>query len=275
MAAGSDPGEDLTPTTGSVLSTRTVSMHFGGVVALHDVTVNVPPSTTVGLIGPNGAGKSTLLAVLSGLLTPTRGAVVRGTQDISRRSARWRARSGIARTFQHPELFADLTVTEHLQLAYRIHNEPVRLWTDLWTGNGLLRRAEAGTETVQRLLDLLNLNGVRDRLPSGLSLGTCRIVELARALASDPRILLLDEPASGLDIQERARLADVLQAVAADGQRSLLLVEHDVDMVMDLCDLVYVLNFGELIASGTPDAIRSDPAVLEAYLGKAHHPGAA
>ena len=253
---------------GPVLEARQVSVRFGGVVALNQVDLKVPPGTVVGLIGPNGAGKSTLLAVLSGFLRPARGTVLGAGRDITHRSAHWRARSGIARTFQHPEMAAELAVEDFLRLAYRVHNSPSRLWTDLVTGRGLRGgNEESEDRSVHAMLDLLGLHDFRYRLPSGLSLGTCRIVELARALVTDPKVLLLDEPASGLDIKERKRLTAGLRAVAGAGQRSLLLVEHDVDLVMKLCDVVYVLNFGEIVAAGTPGEVQSDPVVQEAYLG--------
>lgn len=258
QAGGSDP----------VLEARQITVRFGGVVALNHVDLAVPSGTVVGLIGPNGAGKSTLLAALSGFLRPTEGTVLTDGTDITQRSAHWRARSGIARSFQHPEMVAELTVEDHLRLACRMHDTPSRLWSDMIVWRGLRgSSSESEDESVQSILDLLDLHDVRHRLPSSLSLGTCRMVELARSLITDPQVLLLDEPASGLDAGSRKRLPGVLRSVVADGRQSLLLVEHDVDLVMNVCDVVHVLNFGEVVAVGAPHEVQSDAAVQEAYLG--------
>jgi len=220
----------------------------------------------------NCSGKSTLFGVLSGLLRPSAGSVLMDGQDVTRRSPQDRAARGLARTFQHPELFSGLTVREHLVLAYRLRHAKGRIWSDLVTGRGLRRAPAAEDERVDALLDALHLNGLRDRPVVGLPLGTSRLVEIGRALAVDPNVLLLDEPSSGLDTRETEDLAGTLRRIVAEHGVSLLLVEHDVDLVLGMCHEVHVLDFGAKISAGRPEAIRADPAVRAAYLGEATDP---
>jgi len=244
-----------------------VTVRFGGLVALDTVDLQVPPASIVGLVGPNGAGKSTLFAVLSGLLRPSSGAVLMNGEDVTRASAQSRARRGLARTFQHPELFPGLTVREHVVLGYRIRHARHRIWTDLVTAGGFRRAPAAEAARVDEILAALRLTGHAHHQVSGLPLGTSRLVEIARALAVDPTVLLLDEPSSGLDARETEELAATLTRVVADHAVSLLLVEHDVDLVLGLSDIVHVLDFGVKISAGSPDKVRADPAVRAAYLG--------
>lgn len=245
-----------------------VAVRFGGLVALNYVDLAVPASSIVGLVGPNGAGKSTLFGVLSGLTRPSRGRVLLDGIDVTGASPQERAAHGLARTFQHPEIFAGLTVRQHLVLAHRVRHQRRRVWSDLFT-MGSLRPADHGEESaVDELVDLLGLGSVAERSALGLPLGYNRLVELGRALASDPTVLLLDEPSSGLDSSESAQFETTLTTVARQRSISVLLVEHDVDMVMRMCDSVYVLDFGSLIAHGTPEQVSSDPAVRAAYLGE-------
>jgi branched-chain amino acid transport system ATP-binding protein len=245
-----------------------VTVRFGGLVALSQVDLEVPPDSIVGLVGPNGAGKSTLFSVLSGLLRPNEGTVrIRGA-DVTAARPQARAARGLARTFQHPELFAGLTVREHLQLAHRVRHSPRRVWSDMFT-MGSLRSATSEEETaVAALIELLGLGPVADRAALGLPLGSARLVELGRALATAPEVLLLDEPSSGLDPAETELFEKTLRRVAGERGISVLLVEHDVDLVMRLCSRIYVLDFGVLIASGTPGQVRTHPAVRAAYLGE-------
>jgi branched-chain amino acid transport system ATP-binding protein len=245
-----------------------VTVRFGGLVALKDVTLTVPNRSIVGLVGPNGAGKSTLFGVVSGLLRPTSGGVFMDGEDVTRISAQRRARRGLARTFQHPELFSSLTVREHLVLAHRIRHSRSRLWSDWVTPRGFLRAPQAESARVDELIDSLQLGAIADRPAAGLPLGSARLLEIARALAVDPQVLLLDEPSSGLDVRETEEVAAVLRSVVRDHGVSLLLVEHDVELVLGMCDAVHVLDFGVMIAAGTPAQVRSDPAVRAAYLGE-------
>jgi branched-chain amino acid transport system ATP-binding protein len=246
---------------------RDVTVRFGGVVAVNSVSLAIPPASIVGLVGPNGAGKSTLFSVLSGLSRPNAGEVEFNGKNVTRASAQRRARLGLARTFQHPEVFSGLTVREHIMLAHRISTRRSQIWSDMVTARGFRRADWEEVERVDGLLEGLNLSHVASRPVAALSLGMTRLVEIARALAANPTVLLLDEPSSGLDAQETAQVVEVFKLAVQRRGVSLLLVEHDMSIVLDLCDYVNVLDFGVKIASGTPDEIRADPAVRAAYLG--------
>jgi branched-chain amino acid transport system ATP-binding protein len=250
------------------LSATGITVRFGGVTALDGVDLEVPAASTVGLVGPNGAGKSTLFSVLSGLRRPHAGQVCLDGVDVTKASPQARARRGLARTFQHPELFSGLTVREHVTLAYRLKHSPLRVWTDPLTAGGFRRAGADEQARVDQLLQGLHLDDVAHRLVGGLPLGTARLVEIARALAREPSVLLLDEASSGLDAAETEELAEVLRRVVAERGVSVLMVEHDVDLVLRLSDFVCVLDFGVRIAHGTPAQIRTDAAVRAAYLGK-------
>jgi len=272
MSAQSDAETSSTP---PCLECRDVTVRFGGVIALSSVSLSVPPATIVGLVGPNGAGKSTLFSVLSGLHRPNEGQVLFEGADITRTSAGRRARLGLARTFQHPEMFAGLTTREHLQLAHRVSTQRSRIWTDLVTGRGFRPADKEEAERTDILLDALNLTEIADRPVAGLPLGMTRLIEIARALAANPKMLLFDEPSSGLDAQETEQVMRVLALAVERRGVSLLLVEHDVAMVLSLCRYVHVLDFGVKIAAGTPDEIRDNQAVRAAYLGGEKVPDAA
>ncbi len=255
-------------TSGHRLECRGVTVRFGGLVAVRDVDLSVPPGRIVGLVGPNGAGKSTLFGVLSGLLTPTTGKVFMHGQEVTTARPQARATLGLARTFQHPELFPGLTVRQHLSLAHRVRTARRRVWSDLFTLGSLKRPQAEETAKVDDLIDVLGMGPIANRSALGLPLGSARLVELGRALASAPSVLLLDEPSSGLDSTESEQFEQTLARVAEDWGISILLVEHDVEMVMRLCSHINVLDFGALIASGTPAEVRANPAVRAAYLGE-------
>jgi len=251
----------------AAIEAKNVTVRFGGLVALSDVSVSVPPASIVGLVGPNGAGKTTLFGVLSGLLRPQDGDVFLGGRKVTGATPSKRARLGLARTFQQLELFMGLSVREHLVLGYRVRNQRRRLWSDLLTAGALHPSSAEEKARVEHLIDLLALRSVADTAAAVLPLGTARRVEVARALATGPSIVLLDEPSSGLDGHETAQLGGALRTVVDEEKVSLLLVEHDVAMVLGLSSQVAVLDFGIRIAYGTPDEIRNDPAVRAAYLG--------
>lgn len=253
---------------GARVEVRGVTMRFGGLVALDDVDLSVGDQEIVGLIGPNGAGKSTLFAIISGLLKPTEGRVLMGGEDVTRSSPQKRAVGGLARTFQHPELFSSLTIREHLVLAYRMRHSKRRIWTDLLTFQGFSKSPRAEEIRIDELVGSLQLGDIQHVPAAGLPLGSARLLEIARALAREPRLLLLDEPSSGLDVRETEEVAEVLKSVVRDHGVSLLLVEHDVDLVMGMSDCVHVLDFGIKIAAGSPEHVRADPAVRAAYLGE-------
>jgi ABC-type branched-subunit amino acid transport system ATPase component len=253
------------------LSASEITVRFGGLLALSNVSMDVAPGSIVGLVGPNGAGKSTLLGVLSGLLRPKSGHVRLLGADVTNASARTRARLGLARTFQQPELFLGLTVREHLVVAHRARVAPRRLWRDMLDPRSLLPSSKEENEQIDSLLELLQLTRVAGAPAAALPLGVVRLVEVGRALASQPHVLLLDEPLSGLDMRAAENLLAVFQHIVerADHRLSLVIVEHDVAAVLSLSDVVCVLDFGERIAVGPPDEIRRNPAVRSAYLGDA------
>jgi ABC-type branched-subunit amino acid transport system ATPase component len=255
------------PVADAVLEARGVTVRFGGLVALNEVSVSVPPATIVGLVGPNGAGKTTLFHVVSGLLRAQEGDVYLAGRRVTGATPAKRAHLGLARTFQQLELFMGLTVREHVVLAYRVRNQRRRLWSDLVTLGALHRTSADENARVDHLVDLLGLTSVANTSAGALPLGTSRRVEVARALATGPTVVLLDEPSSGLDAHETAQLGAALRTVVEEEKVSMLLVEHDVAMVLGLSSAVNVLDFGVKIADGTPDEIRANPAVRAAYLG--------
>jgi branched-chain amino acid transport system ATP-binding protein len=261
----------LLETAAPVLAAESITVRFGGLTALGDVSVQVPPASIVGLIGPNGAGKSTLLGVLSGDVTMQSGAVSIEGADVSRVASHQRVRRGLARTFQLPELYGELTVRQHLSLAYRLADQPAREWSDPLTGRFLRSEPEEDAEIVQ-LLHSLGIESLADRSVAGLPLGAMRLVEIGRALATGPKVLLLDEPSSGLNPEESKALARALTRLVESRGISMLLVEHDTDMVFSLSAYVYVLDFGTLIASGRPAEVQADARVQSAYLGETKAP---
>jgi branched-chain amino acid transport system ATP-binding protein len=248
----------------AVLEAREVTKTFAGIGALDRVTLEVREGERVGLIGPNGAGKTTFFNCVLGLLEPDRGSVRLDGDDISAVPVHERARRGIGRTFQRIELFSESTVREHLLIAERVRRGDGRLWRDL-IGRGRARPDEV--EACDRVLDLLGLGDLADEPIEHLSLGQGRLVEVGRALMTRPRVLLLDEPSSGLDRTETADLATTLRTVQADQGFAILLVEHDVELVAGFTERSYVLDFGTLIAQGPTREVLDDPAVREAYLG--------
>jgi branched-chain amino acid transport system ATP-binding protein len=270
--AASDGGEEG-PLSAARLACRAVTVRFGGLVAVSNVDLAVPPATIVGLVGPNGAGKSTLFGVVSGLVRPSQGTVLLNGEDVTHARPQLRAARGLARTFQQPELFIGLTVREHLILAYRVKHARARLWSDIFT-MGSLHPVKGDEQTsVKGLIDLLGLGPVADRPALGLPLGWARLVELGRALAPSPTVLLLDEPSAGLDSAETDQVESTLLSLPRERGISVLLVEHDVELVMRVCSIVHVLDFGVLIASGSPEEIRANPQVRAAYLGEETSPG--
>ena len=253
------------PAPPPLLDARDVTVTFGGLTALDGVSLAVPAASIVGLVGPNGAGTTTLFGVLSGLQRPARGSVRADGVDVTRFSPQRRARLGLARTFQRQELFGELTVREHLQVAYRVRRQPARFVLDVLG----LGRGAAGDERelVDGILSSLGLDSVADVPAARLPLGTGRLVEVGRALATVPRVVLLDEPSSGLVVHVTTRLGEALRRTRAERGVALVIVEHNVDFVLGLSDRVTVLDFGRVIAEGTPEQIRQDPAVQAAYLG--------
>jgi branched-chain amino acid transport system ATP-binding protein len=256
-----------------ILSGTQISVNFRGLKALQQVDIQVPEGAIVGLVGPNGAGKSTLLGVLSGDVVARPGSVSLAGRNVTGLSPEARVRHGLARTFQLPELFDELTVREHLTLPRRLAQNPARSWSDPLTGR-FLRPDAAEDEEVDELLDSLGLTQVADTPAGALPLGLSRLVEIARATASRPRVILLDEPFSGLNPAESQVLSQALAGINKSKGIAMVLVEHDVEIVFGLSERVIVLDFGVVISAGTPAEIQLDPAVRAAYLGDLS-PGAA
>jgi branched-chain amino acid transport system ATP-binding protein len=246
-----------------LVQARRVVKRFGGIVALDEVSVAVEPGEAVGLVGPNGAGKTTLFDCLNGVRRLDSGEISFQGSRIDRLPVFERARLGIGRTFQRLELFAGMSPREHLMVAERVHRADGRLWKDL-LGRG---RARAPVARVEQLLSELGLSEVADDPIESLSHGHGRRVELGRALVQDPRLLLLDEPSSGLDTRETAEFARVLLEVRQGRETAILLVEHDLDLVRRVVERIYVLDFGKLIASGPVAETLAQSEVRRAYLG--------
>ncbi len=234
----------------SLLEARNISVRFGGNLAVSEVDLTVEAGQIVGLIGPNGAGKTTTFNALTGMLTPTSGSVSLDGRNMTGWPTFRRAQHGLARTFQRLEVFTSLTVRENIQMAAEL-------------------RSKDTAEQVDTILEQVGLTDVADDSAAGaISTGMARLLEVGRALATQPKVLLLDEPASGQDEAETERFGEFLLQLAADGM-AILMVEHDVPLVMRVCGRIVVLDFGQVIARGTPTEIQSNEAVLDAYLGSA------
>jgi branched-chain amino acid transport system ATP-binding protein len=248
----------------ALLEARGIRKEFAGITALDDVTLEVAEREIVGLIGPNGAGKTTFFNCLLGLLKPDAGSVRFEGKELGGVPTHKRARLGIGRTFQRIELFTGMTPREHFIVAERVRSRRGALWKDVV----FLGRSTADENArAAAMLELLGLSAVGDRSVESLSLGVGRLVEIGRALMTQPKLVLLDEPSSGLDRQETDELAETLRTVQHGQGIAILLVEHDVDLVRNLVERVFVLDFGTMIASGPTSAVFADSAVKKAYLG--------
>ena len=236
-----------------VLRVEDVSVRFGGLLALDSVQLEAEAGRVTGLIGPNGAGKTTMFNVITGLQTPTEGRIHIGDEDVTNRKPHKRARLRMARTFQRLEVFGSLTARENILVAAEICN-------------GWSKDREDPRHVTDGILERVGLRAVANDPVDSMPTGLARLVELGRALATRPQLLLLDEPGSGLDHNESAVLGDLLLDLAAEGM-AVLLVEHDVELVMRVCEDIFVLDFGRLIAQGPPAAIQANEAVQAAYLG--------
>ena len=246
----------------SLLQVDDVVVQFGGVTAVNHASFEVFPGSVTGLIGPNGAGKTTCFNVITGLQSPTSGKVLLDGHDITRMPVHRRARRGIGRTFQRLEAFGSLTVEGNVRTALDIHDG----------FRGLFRSGDgSAADVVDALLERVGIAAYAEERADSVPTGVARLLELARALACDPRLLLLDEPSSGLDEQETEDFGLLLSELASEG-RTILMVEHDMDLVMNVCDTIHVLDFGSIIAQGTPAEIRTNPLVQRAYLGFAEDP---
>jgi ABC-type branched-subunit amino acid transport system ATPase component len=248
-----------------VLSVRDLTRSFGGLVAVNGVSFDIYPGEIYGLIGPNGAGKTTVLNMLSGLLAPTSGTITVLGQRTERLPAHRIAHLGVARTYQNIRLFAAMNVLQNVIVGQHARMQG-SLAERLVFSPRVRREEETARQKALALLESVELGSVAEEPASALAYGNQRRLELVRALASDPRLLLLDEPAAGMNAAESQALGTRLRSLAAQGL-TLLVIEHDMALVMSLCDRIGVLNFGNLIAEGTPEEIAGNPEVVEAYLG--------
>jgi len=252
---------------GPILEASGVTMAFGGVRALSDVDAAFHPGTLCGLIGPNGAGKTTFFDCLTGIRQPTSGTIRLAGQDVTARSATWRARQGIRRTFQRQQIFGWLPVEDNVLVALEWQGGGGGLVADLLSLPSRKSRERARRERVDEVLELCGLASLKNEPAANLPIGRARMVELARAVVDKPRVLLLDEPTSGLEEVEVENLAKVVRRLCVEEGCAVVLVEHDVGFVMRECDRVMVLNLGSVIANDVPDVVRQDEAVRAAYLG--------
>ncbi len=253
--------------TDSALELSGISVRFGGIAAVSDVDLTIRPGEICGLIGANGAGKTTLFDVISGVRTPDGGRILLHGENITSWSPQRRARAGMRRTFQRVQVFGWLSVEENLLVATEWRGGGGGVIADLVGLPTRRRREVARRERAQHVLEQCGLSAICDRPAASLPIGTARLVELARALMDEPTLLLLDEPASGLDHVEAERFGHLITDVATQTDAAVLLVEHDVGFVMSRCDRVVVLHLGEIIADGSPEEIRANPLVRDAYLG--------
>jgi branched-chain amino acid transport system ATP-binding protein len=250
---------------GTLLDASHISKVFGGLVAVNDVTFRVPPKAIVSLIGPNGAGKTTFFNCLTGLYRPTNGRVVFDGSDITAKRADLVTRAGIARTFQNIKLFRTMTSIENVQVG--MHGQLRSRIGGMVFRTPFNRREEK--ESYEKSRELLRFVGLKrhNELAMNLPYGDQRRLEIARALASEPRLLLLDEPTAGMNPQESEELRRLMESLRSDRGISVLLIEHDMKVVMNVSDRITVLDHGEKIAEGSPQEVRTNPRVVEAYLG--------
>ncbi len=251
-------------------SLDSLTIRFGGLVAVDRVTLNVEPGSIFSIIGPNGAGKTTIFNCVSGLYKPDSGKSYFKGEDITGLKPYRIAQKGIARTFQNIELFSRMTTMENLMLGRHLHMK-----TGVWSGSTFFRRGSKAAqeeiehrERVERIIDLLNLQSARNQFVGGLPFGTQKLVELGRALALEPELLLLDEPSAGMNSEEKQDLIFWIKDIQDELGVTILLIEHDMRMVMDISDRILAINFGKPIAEGIPEEVQRHPEVLKAYLGE-------
>jgi branched-chain amino acid transport system ATP-binding protein len=250
-----------------LLNVDNVSRVFGGLKAVSDVNMEIADGELVGLIGPNGAGKTTLFNLLTGVYEPSSGKVFLNGASVGGLKPYQITKRGAARTFQNIRLFGDMTVVENVMVAYHMH-APHGLFTSLLRLPGHFSGEKQMREKALEFLKIFNLEGKADEIAKNLPYGEQRRLEIARAMAARPKLLLLDEPAAGMNPQETHDLMNLIRWIRDEFKLTILLIEHDMGLVMGVCERIYVLDRGQMIASGTPEEIRANPKVIEAYLGQ-------
>lgn len=250
-----------------LLKTEKLSMSFGGLRALNNLSLELNEGELVGLIGPNGAGKTTVFNILTGVYEPTEGAVYFSGQDTKGLKPYQVTQLGIARTFQNIRLFSELSVLDNVKIAYNYHIKYTLAETILRMGRYFPEEKLVEEQAIE-LLKIFNLAEKKNELAKNLPYGEQRRLEIARALATKPQLLLLDEPAAGMNPQETAELTNMIRWIRDKFSLTVLLIEHDMSLVMELCERLYVLEYGSIIAKGLPEEIRNNPRVIEAYLGE-------
>ena len=250
----------------NLLTISNLSISFGGVRALEDVSIDVTSGDVAGLIGPNGSGKTTMFNCICGYYRPSKGSVTLNGREITALKPHGVARQGVGRTFQTPHLFADMTLRQNLTLAAEVAESGGRLLSGRFAGG----RARMAEHRADALLEKLGLASHAAAMPDELSVGLAKLGDLARALAISPSLLLLDEPAVGLNDAERAQLSAVLNDLAGQHSMTILVVDHNIGFISSICSQITVLASGRVISKGTPDQVKADPAVIQAYLGDEH-----
>lgn len=256
---------------GSILRTESLGIHFGGLKALDSVTIGARAGEILSIIGPNGAGKTTLFNLISGLYRPDTGRVILKGQDVTDVAPHRLAMLGLTRTFQNLQVFLHMTAVENV-IAGRHLRENCNVMSHLLASSSVARHRAASREQALSLLDSVGLIAYKDQIAGSLPYGALKRLEIARALALEPAVLLLDEPAAGCNSRETEEVDEIIQRVSASGV-AVVLVEHDMRLVMKISNNIIVLNFGQKIAEGDAASIRSNPAVIQAYLGNAEHGG--
>ncbi len=250
----------------ALLEVKKLTKHFGGLTAVGDVTMELEEGELVGLIGPNGAGKTTLFNLLTGVYEPSEGSITLDDTLLNGKAPSKIASLGLSRTFQNIRLFKDMTVLENVLIAFGNHHKP-HVFASFFRLPVFYKNEAELKEKALELLKIFNLDKDADTLAKNLPYGQQRRLEIVRALATEPKILFLDEPAAGMNPQETAELTQLIRQIKDDFKITIMLIEHDMSLVMEVTERIYVLEYGRLIAHGTPDGIKQNKRVIEAYLG--------